>query len=97
MTRGLILFALLFTLACETGSNHKVEDQKTPETSQPEAKETEVKTEKMPESAPESAPAPSDDEAMKKCTQACVEKNQMRAVAADQLERDCRAECAQTQ
>lgn len=102
MTRWLIPFALVFTLACETGGSNKAPD-KAPEASAEETKKEATEPPKTPDAkapdakapdakAPESAPAAKDDDA---CVKACVQKNQMRAVAADQIERDCRAECAQ--
>lgn len=101
MTRVLVLFSTLLLLlsACQ-GEKKEDASSKVPETS---ARETSAgDTTKAPTNAETTAPAENataeavggeDAPAEDDCVAKCVQRNQMKAVGADQIERDCEAEC----
>jgi hypothetical protein len=73
------------TSAGETSAGDTTEAANNAETTAPAEKETATTA-----PAEDSADGESDD-----CVAKCVQRNQMKAVGADQIERDCEAECKQ--
>lgn len=69
----------------ETSAGETTEEANNAETTAPAEKETAATA-----PAEDSADGASDD-----CVAKCVQRNQMKAVGADQIERDCEAECKQ--
>jgi hypothetical protein len=51
---------------------------------------------KAVEKAVDNAPAPDDEDPQATCVTDCISRNQMRAVSAQQIEDDCRDDCAAT-
>ena len=100
-----VFLLLAFALASCQSEKKEQPPTETPEASnmnEEKTSETTAKEDAKAETAPEEKGAPEldakpeaggDQSAFDDCVAKCLQRNQMRAVGADQLQRDCEAEC----